>query len=89
MATALYRRYRPERFGGPGRDKVKRPEGFFTAANLEFRPPEQVAQMVLRAVRENRAMVLTDASMRKTFTETYVDVVMDAFDQVEAFDRES
>ena len=81
--------YRPERFGGPSRDKVKRPEGFFTAADLAFRPPEQVAQIVLRAVRQNRAMVLTDASMRKTFTETYVDVVMDAFDQVEAFDRDS
>jgi NAD(P)-dependent dehydrogenase (short-subunit alcohol dehydrogenase family) len=79
--------YRPERFGGPGTEKVKRPEGFFQAVNLSFRPPEQVAQMVLRAVRENRPMVLTDASMRKIFVETYVDVVMDAFDQVEAFDR--
>jgi short-subunit dehydrogenase len=81
--------YRPARFGGPSNAKVKRPEGFFQQAALEFRPPEQVAQIVLRAVRENRPMVLTDASMRKTFVETYVNVVMEAFDQVEAFDRET
>ena len=43
---------------------------------------------MLRAVRANRPMVVTDASRRKTFVETYVDLVMSAFDDVEAFDRE-
>jgi len=81
--------YRPERFGGPSDDKVRRPEGFFEEVNLAFRPPEQAAQMVLRAVRDNRPMVVTDGSMRKIFMDTYVNVVMEAFDEADAFDREA
>jgi NAD(P)-dependent dehydrogenase (short-subunit alcohol dehydrogenase family) len=78
--------YRPERFGGPSDAKVKRPEGFFEAAQLAFRPPEEAAQMVLRAVRDNRPIVVTDGSMRQIFLDTYVSVVMDAFDEADAFD---
>ena len=81
--------YRPDRFGGPSNEKVRRPEGFFEKANLAFRPPEEVAQMVLRAVRDNRPMVVTDGSMRQVFMDTYVNVVMDAFDEADAFDREA
>jgi NAD(P)-dependent dehydrogenase (short-subunit alcohol dehydrogenase family) len=81
--------YRPARFGGPSNDKVRRPEGFFEEANLAFRPPEEAAQMVLRAVRDNRAMVVTDGSMRRYFTDTYVNVVMEAFDEADAFDRKA
>jgi len=80
--------YRPERFGGPSDDQVRRPEGFFQEVDLAFRPPEEAAQMVLRAVRKNRAMVVTDGSLRKAFMETYVNVVMEAFDEADAFDRE-
>jgi NAD(P)-dependent dehydrogenase (short-subunit alcohol dehydrogenase family) len=79
--------YRPARFGGPSDAKVRRPEGFFEQARLAFRPPEEAAQIVLEAVRENRPMVVTDGSMRKVFMETYVDVVMRAFDAADAFDR--
>jgi NAD(P)-dependent dehydrogenase (short-subunit alcohol dehydrogenase family) len=79
--------YRPQRFGGPSDDKVRRPEGFFEEVNLAFRPPEEAARMVLRAVRDNRPMIVTDGSMRRFFKETYVDVVMDAFDEADAFDR--
>lgn len=43
--------------------------------------------MVLRAVAKNEAMVVTDASQRKVFQQTYVDLVMRAFDEVEAFDQ--
>jgi NAD(P)-dependent dehydrogenase (short-subunit alcohol dehydrogenase family) len=81
--------YRPARFGGPSDQKVRRPEGFFEAANLAFRPPEEAAQMVLRAVRDNRPMVVTDGSMRKIFMETYVNIVMEAFDEADAFDRQA
>lgn len=80
-------RYRPERFGGPGEGGVRVPEGFFQEVNLEVRSAEEVAKLCLQAVRENRPMVITDSSMRKTFRETYLDVVMAAFDDVEEFDR--
>jgi NAD(P)-dependent dehydrogenase (short-subunit alcohol dehydrogenase family) len=82
-------RYRPDRFGGPSDGGVKIPEGFFAAANLKFREPDEVAQMCLNAIRANRAMVVTDATMRATFEDTYVKVVMEAFDDVDAFDRAS
>src|SRR5262245_47735241 len=81
--------YRPERFGGPSDEKVRRPEGFFQEVKLEFRPPEQVAQLVLRAVRENRPMVLTAGSCRRLLCGTYMDVVTEAVAQVEAFDRQA
>jgi NAD(P)-dependent dehydrogenase (short-subunit alcohol dehydrogenase family) len=81
--------YRPERFGGPSDRKVRRPEGFFEKVKLAFRPPEEAAQMVLRAVRDNRPMVVTDGSLRQVFVDTYVNVVMDAFDEADAFDREA
>jgi short-subunit dehydrogenase len=81
-------RYRPERFGGPEEGEVKIPEGFFAHANLKFRPAEDVAQMILRGVRDNRAVIVTDGSMRATFTETYVRDVQQAFDDVDAFEQD-
>jgi NAD(P)-dependent dehydrogenase (short-subunit alcohol dehydrogenase family) len=80
-------RYRPTRFGGPRTEPVKLPT-FFETAKLNFRSPDEVAQLVLRAVRDDRPMVVTDASQRSTFLASYVDLVMAAFDDVEAFDRE-
>ena len=50
-----------------------------------FRQPEEVAQMVLRAVGKNRAMVITDETRRHYFQSLYVDVVMQAFDDAQAF----
>ncbi len=79
-------RYRPARFGGPGEGEVKVPDGFFAHANLKFRPPEGVAQMVLQAIRNNRPMVVTDGTMRDVFMDTYVKVALEAFDDVDAFD---
>ena len=79
-------RYRPARFGGPGDGGVKLPAGFFERADLKFRPAADVARMCLAAVRANRPLVVTDATMRKLFRETYHDVVMKAFDELDAFD---
>lgn len=79
-------RYRPDRFGGPGEGEVKIPEGFFQHADLHFRPAEEVAQMCLRAVRENQPMVVTDAAMRQTFRDTYVKLVEEAFDFTDRFE---
>ena len=81
-------KYRPARFGGPGEGEVKIPEGFFQHANLVFRPAEEVAKMCLRAVRENRPMVVTDAAMRQTFHETYVKLVDEAFDFTDRFEAD-
>lgn len=80
-------RYRPERFGGPGEGSVKIPEGFKDHGDLYFRPAEEVAQMCLQAVQGNRPMVITDGAMRQTFRETYLDVVMGAFDDIDEFER--
>jgi NAD(P)-dependent dehydrogenase (short-subunit alcohol dehydrogenase family) len=81
-------RYRPERFGGPFEGStVKALGNFRQREKIEFRPPERVAEMVLIAVRENRPMVVTDPKFRDRFTHEYVDTVMEAFDDVETFDR--
>jgi NAD(P)-dependent dehydrogenase (short-subunit alcohol dehydrogenase family) len=83
-------RYRPDRFGGPGEGPVVVPEVVrerFAAVDLTFRPPSDVAYMVLRAVRENRPLVVTEPNDRATFQETYVDLVMEAFDEAEADER--
>jgi NAD(P)-dependent dehydrogenase (short-subunit alcohol dehydrogenase family) len=80
-------RYRPDRFGGPRNEPVKLPGTFFEDIAIQFRSPDEVAQMAMRAVRDNRPMVVTDATQRKTFIEGYANLVMNAFDDVEAFDR--
>jgi len=80
-------RYRPARFGGPFERSMKPPEGFVQTHRLVFRPPEEVAEMLLLAVRENRRMVVTDATQREAFVRSYVDVVLSAFDDAAAFDK--
>ena len=64
---------------------MKAPAGFALPAEMKFRPPEEVAEMVLLAVRENRSMVVTDSTQRELFIQSYVDVVLSAFDDAAAF----
>lgn len=83
-------RYRPERFGGPGEGRVESPEAvrkIFANYKKVYRPAEDVAQMVMLAVREDRPIILTDSYDRKIFQETYVAPLMTAFDEVDEFDR--
>jgi NAD(P)-dependent dehydrogenase (short-subunit alcohol dehydrogenase family) len=82
-------RYRPERFGGPSQERLKAaPRAFVQhTEKLHFRPPEDVAEMVMCAVREDRPMVVTDASQREIFLRSYVDTVLAAFDDAAAFDQ--
>jgi NAD(P)-dependent dehydrogenase (short-subunit alcohol dehydrogenase family) len=75
--------YRPERFGGAFQRVRTAPS--YHRVQL-FRPPEEVAEMVLLAVRNNRPVVVTDDSYRQVFLEHYVDPVLAAFDDVVAFD---
>jgi NAD(P)-dependent dehydrogenase (short-subunit alcohol dehydrogenase family) len=86
-------RYRPQRFGGPGTHTQSLnipPEDlalFQIPEGSVVRSAEEAAEMVMTAVRKNRPIVLTDASARQQFKETYVDLVMSAFDDVDAFDK--
>jgi len=79
-------RYRPARFGGPSRDPLRPPEGFEMAAPVKVRAAEEAAEMLLRGVREDRPLVVTDASLREAFLRGFVDEALDAFDAAEAFD---
>jgi short-subunit dehydrogenase len=74
--------YRPERFGGPFARPVVPPSSFKRGYP---RPPEEVAEMVLLAVRENRPALISDPKYRKPFVEQYVNVILQAFDDVDAF----
>ncbi len=75
--------YRPDRFGGAFQRTRTAPA--YHKVQL-FRPPEEVAEMVLLAVRNNRPVVVTDESYREVFLSQYVDPVLAAFDDVVAFD---
>jgi short-subunit dehydrogenase len=75
---------KPERFGGPAAP-IRLKEDLASKNEITFREPEEVAEMVLRAVRNNRPMVLTDETRRHFFQSLYVDTVMQAFDDVQAF----
>jgi NAD(P)-dependent dehydrogenase (short-subunit alcohol dehydrogenase family) len=90
VATRIHQtpRYRPARFGGPSQERLKAaPRAFVQETEqLRFRPPEEVAEMVMIAVRENRPLVVTDAKQRELFLQSYVDVVLSAFDDAAAFD---
>lgn len=77
--------YRPERFGGPFERKRTAPS--YHKVQL-FRPPAEVAEMVLEGVRRNRAFVVTDESYRDVFMKQYVDQVLQAFDDVAQYDRD-
>ena len=82
--------YRPERFGGPVEGRVERPDAvkeIYAEHQRVFRPADEVAQMVLLAIRENRPIVVTDAYDRKIFLETYVQPLLMAFDEVEVFEE--
>jgi NAD(P)-dependent dehydrogenase (short-subunit alcohol dehydrogenase family) len=81
-------RYRTARFGGPAEGRVGRPRGFTPPGELHFREPDEVAEIVLRGVRADRALVVTDAGQREGFAAGHVDVVLAAFDDAAAFDAE-
>ncbi len=80
-------RYRPARFGGATDEQVTDQVTSSVAIDKDlFRPAEEVAQMVLLAVRENRPMVTTDANYRVAFLDQYVNIVLQAFDDAATFD---
>jgi NAD(P)-dependent dehydrogenase (short-subunit alcohol dehydrogenase family) len=81
-------RYRPARFGGPGPGPVRVPEGFMHENITSFLPPDTIAPMVLRAIRNNRRIVFDHSEQRKIWIDTYQSIVMEAFDDVLQYERE-
>ena len=80
-------RYRPARFGRARYDSVVPPGPTGNQRRATPRPAEEVAQMVLHAIRENRAVVVTDVNQREMFEKGFVDLVASAFDDVASFDN--
>lgn len=75
-------RYRPDRFGGPYDEVIDIPKNFVPQPR---KAPEEVARMVVHAIRNNRPMLISDPAHRKNFIEQYLPIVMQAFDDVDAF----
>lgn len=82
-------RYRPERFGGPEGEAEVQFTGTATPhSGLAFYHPEDIAPMVLDAVRNNRPFAFDHADQRRHFRETYSAVVEACYDATEAWERE-
>jgi NAD(P)-dependent dehydrogenase (short-subunit alcohol dehydrogenase family) len=81
--------YRPARFGGPGKAEVEISHESLKAIDIAFYTPDQIAPMVLRAVRNNRPFVFDHAEQRRYFRETYANVVEACYDDIEAYEREN
>jgi NAD(P)-dependent dehydrogenase (short-subunit alcohol dehydrogenase family) len=81
-------RYRPERFGGPEDASVTLPRAAKSTEQVRMRPAEEVAQMVLRGIRHNEAVIVTDDAMRDHFEQGIVSLTMQAFDKAREFDEQ-
>jgi NAD(P)-dependent dehydrogenase (short-subunit alcohol dehydrogenase family) len=80
-------RYRPASYGGPGDGVVTLPRGAHEKGVAEARPASEVAELVLDAIRTNRPVIVTDASHRGAFEQGLMKQVLDAYDEVAAYDR--
>ncbi len=81
-------RYRPAKFGGAGEGEVHVGEVNHEQTSLKFYRPEDIAPMVLNAVRHNRPFVFDHADQRDLFRQTYASVVEACYDDIEAWERE-
>jgi NAD(P)-dependent dehydrogenase (short-subunit alcohol dehydrogenase family) len=82
-------KYRPARFGGPSDERMQVPHASFKDNRLRFYTPEDVAPVVLRAVRNNRPFVFDHSEQRETFRELYSNVIEACFDDIEQWEREA
>ncbi|MCB2073032.1 MAG: SDR family NAD(P)-dependent oxidoreductase [Novosphingobium sp.] len=80
--------YRPARFGGPGEGEVHVGEESTVATSHDFYRPEDIAPMVLNAVRNNRPFVFDHPDQRVHFRNTYSGVVEACYDDADAWERE-
>ncbi|HMP57282.1 MAG TPA: SDR family NAD(P)-dependent oxidoreductase, partial [Novosphingobium sp.] len=80
--------YRPARFGGPGEGEVAITEASKEHTSMAFFAPEDVAPMVLDAVRNNRAFAFDHPEQRAEFRRTYSSVVEACYDASQAWEAE-
>ncbi len=81
-------RYRPAKFGGPGEGEVHVGEVNHEQTSLRFYRPEDIAPMVLNAVRNNRPFAFDHADQRRLFRETYSSIVEACYDDIDAWEAE-
>lgn len=78
--------YRPDRFGGPEAvAEVQFASGDTTHSAMAFYRPDDVAPIVLNAVRNNRPFVFDHADQRALFAQTYASIVEACYDDLEAW----
>jgi NAD(P)-dependent dehydrogenase (short-subunit alcohol dehydrogenase family) len=82
-------KYRPLRFGGPSEERMTIPHASFKDNRLRFYTPEEVAPIVLRAVRNNRPFVFDHSEQRATFRDLYSDVIEACFDDIDQWEQEN
>ena len=75
-------RYRPASYGGPSDPVSTMPQDVRAIG----RPATEAGQMVLNAIRHDRAVIVTDPSHRRGFEQGFVRLVQEAFDEAAAFD---
>ncbi len=81
--------YRPVRFGGPDPVAAVQFTGTTTThSDLDFYRPEDIAPIVLDAVRRNRPFVFDHANQRSAFRAHYSSVVEACYDDIETWERE-
>jgi NAD(P)-dependent dehydrogenase (short-subunit alcohol dehydrogenase family) len=81
-------RYRPDRFGGPSDAEVHISEESFKGKSINFLTPDEIAPIVLRAVRNNRPFVFDHPEQRANFRETYSSVIEACYDDADAYEPE-
>lgn len=80
--------YRPARFGGPGQGEVNVSDASFKDNPVTFFSPDDIAPMVLNAVRNNRPFVFDHPEQREAFRRTYSSVIEACYDDADAWERE-
>ena len=72
--------YRPARFGGPTEESIQIPEESFKGKQIKFLTPDEIAPLVLRAVRNNRPFVFDHPEHKAEFRRTYADIIESCYD---------
>jgi NAD(P)-dependent dehydrogenase (short-subunit alcohol dehydrogenase family) len=81
--------YRPDRFGGQMPVAEVQFSGTSTKhSEINFYRPEDVAPIVLRAVRNNRPFAFDHADQRALFRQTYTSIIEACYDDIELWERE-
>jgi NAD(P)-dependent dehydrogenase (short-subunit alcohol dehydrogenase family) len=75
-------RYRPSRYGGPSDGSATMPQDVRAIG----RPAVEAGRMVLNAIHTDRPLIVTDPSHRPGFEQGFMRMVLEAFDDAEAFD---